>query len=242
MSTGRKLVSDVRGTHRLLSTDAMINDRVIFSEVKNSSWLLIKRETNLRRLWATDTIFTTIPCLNLEEVPVSECLGYVDNCTIARSVHKLPKVAEGNYQYVIQGVYSINALSGKGKKIKEISLNRYINSLKLPVIKNEGYFMIVDDYLYVTNPFVKAVRIAALFVEDIPNSIRYEECSCGGNVVTDDEWCMNPLDRKFPLPEYLEDQVVSLTSQKLLERYFRIKADITKDGMDGQAPNVPELR
>ena len=67
MSTLRKLVSDIRGTHRILSTDSMITDRVIASEIRNASLLLIKRETNLRKLWATDSIFTTIPCLNDED-------------------------------------------------------------------------------------------------------------------------------------------------------------------------------
>ena len=120
MSTGRKLVSDVRGMHKLLSTDALITDRVILSELRNVSSLLIKRETNLRKLWATDTLFTTIPCLEMIEVPISECCNFVDDCTIARTKFKIPQLAEGNYQYVIQGVYSINALSGKGKKLKEI--------------------------------------------------------------------------------------------------------------------------
>ena len=72
MSTLRKLVSDIRGTHRILSTDSMITDRVIASEIRNASLLLIKRETNLRKLWATDSIFTTIPCLEMVEVPISE--------------------------------------------------------------------------------------------------------------------------------------------------------------------------
>ena len=85
MSTLRKLVSDIRGTHRILSTDSMITDRVIASEIRNASLLLIKRETNLRKLWSTDSIFTTIPCLEMVEVPISECYDYVDDCNIARS-------------------------------------------------------------------------------------------------------------------------------------------------------------
>ena len=119
MATLRKLVSDVRSMHKLLSTDNLITDRAIASELKNNALLLIKRETNLRKLWATDTIFTTIPCLEMIEVSISECCDYVDDCTISRSKYKLPRIGEGNYQYLIQGVYSINALGGKGYKFKE---------------------------------------------------------------------------------------------------------------------------
>ena len=131
MSTLRKLVSDVRSTHKLLSTDNLITDRVIASELRNNALLLIKRETNLRKLWATATLFTTIPCLEMIEVPISECCEYSDPCTVARTKFKLPRIAEGNYQYIIQGVYSINAMGGKGKKLKEITINRYLNLLKL---------------------------------------------------------------------------------------------------------------
>jgi len=236
----RELVSNCRSFHKLLSTDNLLTDRAIASELRANSLLLLKRETNLRRLWATDSIFTTIPCLSMEEVSISECCDFTDECTIARSTEKIPRISEGNYQYVIQGVYSINALGGKGKKLKEISVNRYINLLKLPFIKKEEYFWISNDYLYVTNPMVAKVRLVALFEEDIPSSFRYSDCDCGNAPVTDEEWCKNPLDREFYLPGYLEKQVLELTSQKLLNTYFRLKTDLTQNNMDNQAPNVNE--
>lgn len=234
MSTGRKLISDIRGTHKILSTDALITDRVIFSEIRNNVLLLVKRDTNLRKLWATDTIFTSIPCLEMTEVPISECCDYVDPCTIARSKYKLPRISEGNYQYVIQGVYSINIMGGTGKKIKEISINRYINLLKLRIIKKEEYFWISNDYLYITNPLLQAVRLVAFFDEDVPNYIMYPDCGCGSPKVTNEEWCKNPLDKEMSLPGYLEKQVLELTSQKLLSTYFRIKPDITENSIDDQ--------
>ena len=237
MATLRKLVSDVRAMHKLLSTDNLITDRVVASEIKNNTLLLVKRETNLRKLWATDTLFTTIPCLELVEVPISECCDYVDPCTVARTKFKLPRICEGNYQYIIQGVYSINAMSGQGKKLKEITINRYINLLKLPIIKNEQYYWISNGYLYVSNPLLQAVRIAAFFEEDVPNEIMFAECCCSDNINLE-EYCKNPLDKEYGCPGYLEKQVLELTSQKLLSTYFRVKTDQTEDGVDGQAPNT----
>ena len=242
MSTLRKLVSDVRSMHKIISTDSLITDRAIASEVRNNSLLLIKRETNLRKLWATDTLFTTIPCLEMCEVSISECCDYVDPCSIARTKFKLPRISEGNYQYVIQGVYSINAMSGRGSKFKEISVNRYINLIKLPVIKKEDYFWVSNGYLYVTNPMIQAIRLVAFFEEDISNDLMYPACGCGTPNYTTDQLCQNPLDKEFACPGYLEKQVLELTSQKLLQTYFNIKTDITDDGIDGQAPNAPALR
>lgn len=237
MGTGRKLISDVRGMHKILSTDALITDRVIFSELFNNTLLLVKRETNLRKLWATDSLFTTIPCMEMCEVPISECCDYADPCTIARTKEKLPKVAEGNYQYVIQGVYSINALSGRGTKIKESTVNRYLNTQKLPVTKPEAYYWISNDYLYVSNPSIRLIRISAFFEEIVPNDVLYQDCNCAADSFTNEEYCMNPLDKEFPLPGYLYKQVLDLTSQRLLTTYFRIKTDQSADGIDGQAVN-----
>ena len=238
MSTLRKLVSDVRSMHKLLSTDNLITDRVVASEIKNNALLLIKRETNLRKLWATGTLFTTIPCLEMVQVPISECCNYQDPCTVARSKFKLPRIAEGNYQYIIQGVYSINAMGGTGTKLKEITINRYMNLLKLPIIKKESYFWIVNDYLYISDPLLQAIRISALFETDVPNEVMYPETGCGGCGPTDEEWCTNPLDKQYALPGYLEKQALELTSQKLLSTYFKLKTDISEDGLDGQAPNA----
>lgn len=236
----KELISNIRSFHKLLSTDNLLTDRAIYSELKANALLLIKRESNLRKLWQTDTIFYTIPCLEMEEVAITECCDYIDDCTIARTRYKLPRISEGNYQYIIQGVYSINAMGGKGKKIKEISINRYLNILKLPFIKKEDYFWIAGDYLYVTNPFVKKIRLVALFEEDIPNEIMYPECGCNQAIVTDEDWCKNPLDKQFFLPGYLEKQVLELTSQKLLQTYFKIPIDINSQGVDNQAPNAIE--
>lgn len=239
MSTLRDIVSTIRGSHKLLSADSLINDRLIAAEVKASTLLLVKRETNLRRLWATDTLFTTIPCLELQEVSISECCDYQDDCTIARTKVKIPRIAEGIYQYIIQGVYTINALSGKGKKLTPISTNRYINLLSLPVVKKEDYYWITNDYLYVTNPNIKAVRLVALFEDDVPNELLYPECDCN-STVTEEEFCTNPLDRKFALPGYLEKQVMDLVSQKLLSTYHQIPQDKTTNGMEDFAQQKPK--
>ena len=237
MSTLRQLVSNIRSTHRILSTDNMITDRAIASEIRRASLLLIKRETNLRKLWATDTIFTTIPCLEMIEVPITDCGDYVENLMVARSKYKLPKIAEGNYNYVIQGVYSINVLGGTGKKLKEISINRYLNLLKLPSKKNEEYFWINNDYLYISSFSVEMVRMTALFVEDIPNEIMFPDLVCSSNNFSLEDYCKNPLDKDFYLPGYLEKQVMQLTSETLRQTYFQIQQDVTNEGVDGQQVN-----
>jgi hypothetical protein len=167
------------------------------------------------------------------EVPISECCGYVDPCNVARTSFKLPRISEGNYQYLIQGVWSINAMGGQGTRFKEVTINRYMNLLSLPLIKNQPYYWIVNGYLYVSNPLLKAVRIAAFFEEDVPNEIMFSECCCTHGVDLA-EYCMNPLDKEYGCPGYLEKQVLELTSQKLISTYFKIDDDKTSDNKDDQ--------
>ena len=237
MTTLRNLVSTIRGEYKILSTDTLLTDRLIASEIRKCTFLLVKRETNLRKLWNTDTIFSTIPCLQMKEVSITECFDYQDSCTIARSVLKIPRIAEGNYQYVIQGVYPINALGGRSRKLTATTVNRYANSLRLPVRKNESYFFISNDYLYVTDPLIEKVRMVAFFTDDIPNELMYPDCDCGVAVSTE-ELCKNPLDKEFNLPSYLEKQVIDLTIEKLAKTYFAVKQDFSNDGLDNQSPNI----
>lgn len=238
MATLRKMVSDIRGMDKLISTDNLITDRVIASEIRVNTQLLIKREVNLRKLWATDTVFTTIPCLELIEVPISECCGYTDPCQVARTRYKLPRISEGNYQYLIQGVWSINAMGGQGTKIKEVTINRYLNLLQLPIIKSQEYYWIANEYLYISNPMLKAVRIAAFFEEDVPNDLMYPECGCGNVEYNLEDYCKNPLDKEYACPGYLEQQVLAMTTQKLLQTYFRVVDDKTADNKDDQVSKV----
>jgi hypothetical protein len=216
----------------MLSSDNSVNDRTVLAELRSVSSLLIKRDLNLRKLVATDTIYTTIPCLEMTEVPISECCDYVDPCTIAKSKFKLPRIGESNYLYAIKGVFSID---GK-KKLKEITPSRYINILKLRASVPDVYFWIQNGYLYVTNPNVTKIKLVAFFEEDVPNEVMYpSDCDC--ITPPDADKCVNPLDKEFKCPLYLIEGVVQMVSERLLRTYFRLPEDKQSDNADGQAVN-----
>lgn len=229
--TNRDFISNIRSTHRLLSGDGVINDRVIFSEMRLVGPTLIKSELNKRKLTATDTIYTTVPCLELEAVPISECCEYVDSREIARSKHKLPRIGESNYQYAIQGVFSID----QNKKLKEITPSRYINLLKLNNRIKEVYYWIQNNYLYITDPNVCKIKVVAYFEDDVPNSLLFSDCDCTTPNLEDE--CRNPLDKEFKFPGYLEYNLVQMVSAKLLNTYFKLPQDRQADKVDGQAAN-----
>jgi hypothetical protein len=238
MATNRKMVSDIRASHRLLSGDSVLNDRSILSELNNVAKVLIRRELNLRKLVATDSIYTPIPCLELIEVPLSECCDYVDECSIARTKLQLPRIEESNYLNAIQAVFSIN----QKKKLKEITPSRYINILNLPVKRNEVYYWLQNNYLYVTDPSVEMIKLIAWFAEEVPVEILYpigcDSCKC--KTVVNKELCKNPLDNEFKAPGYLHQNIIEMTSKYLLSTYFNLSQDTSDNNQDNQARNTQQ--
>ncbi len=160
MSTLRKLVSDVRGMHKLLSTDSLITDRVIASEIKNNSLLLIKRETNLRKLWATDTLFTTLPCLEMIQVPISECCDYVINTAAETHVGNSIANSDDFVHSNVNGVHNLLELikNHRGENISKPTLLHFSTDEVYGDIEEGEH--IETDLLKPSNPY-SATKAAA---------------------------------------------------------------------------------
>lgn len=227
MSTVRDAISRVRTTNKLLSSDNIISDRAISAELKSKAIMLIRRETNLRRLWSTSTIFNEIPCLEMEQVPLADCCEYKSDKLISRSKFKLPKISEGIYGYLIQWVMNVE----KRVKLDEMSINRYVNYLKINPNGKKPVYWIDNRYLYVSDPDALVVSISGYFEDDIPKYLLFPECKCNAKKPPYDE-CLNPLDLQFKCPGYLEDNCVSMTSKYLIETYFRLEPDRTSNDED----------
>lgn len=223
--TLREYISRVRSTHKLLSGDGTITDRVIAAELKSKAVYLLRQQTNKRKLWNTDTIFTPIPCLELEEVPLASCCEYRGTKTVARSIHPIPRILEGDYQYLIQGIYSIE----KNIELKYVTIRRYLNLLKLPLPESNVYYWLHDGHLYVSQPEVRLVELIAAFEEDVPTELLNPDCDCSPQDKVD---CTNPLDREFKFPGFIGDGVVKMVSETLLQSYFRLPVDHTSDNKD----------
>jgi hypothetical protein len=221
MSTGRKLVSEVRSLNKLINSDNNITDRVIYGVLRKSATLLIKRETNLRRLWNSPNLFTAIRCLEMTPVPLSECCDYKNPCTVSRSKKKIPQISEGIFGLLIQSVFSPGM-----RKFDWAPIDRFVNILGLKLKNTKKYFWIYDDYLYVSDENIEYIDISAYFDDDI-NPIEYSGC-----VKRDDSVCINPLDREFPAPSYLEKQLIDLANETLSKTYFRHIVDPQSNAKD----------
>lgn len=231
MSTLRQAVSRVRSLDKMLNADNTITDRVISNELKSKAIFYIKREVDKRKLWNTSTVFTNIPCVEMIEVPASECCDYVSDQKLARSKYQLPKISDGIYGLLIHGVFSVDIMSGTGTRLKEMTVSRYTNILKLGLPTKDVYYWVYDRYLYISSPRVEVANIWAYFEEDVPDNLLYPTCPCPGEKPNP---CINALDKEFKCPGYLEDVVVKDVLQTLLATYYKVPVDHNSDNKDDQ--------
>lgn len=227
--TNRQFASDIRSLNKILSSDALLNDRSIIREGKSSASLLIKREVDKRKLFQSPNLFTNIECLEMIKVPLGECCEYTSEAYIARSKNKLPTIGEGLFGLLVQQVASIDGML----KFNESTPMRYANilKLKLPVVK--VFFWVYNNYLYVTNEETTTVRLSAYFEDEVPNSILYPDCDCAATENVDR--CLSDLDKEFKCAPYLMEAVKSLTHEKLLKIYFSVPKDVTTNELDEQS-------
>ncbi len=222
MATFSEMISRVRSSFKLVDADNVITNRMVADELRAAAIKLIKQQTDKRRLFSSDNVFTEIPCLAMTPVPLSECCDYRSPCMIAKSVLKLPKIAENIYGPLIQGVYSIDG----SKRFEYADPDRYANLLRL-YPKKEGtlqFFWLRNGYLYITDSLLETVT-PLIFPEE---EFTVGDYSCYGPPDCPD----NPMDMEFKAPGYLHTDIVEIV-RKVIERDYKpSKDDKTVDQND----------
>jgi len=246
----REVVAKVRTEFKLNSADTLrnITDRYIASELQSTTIKYVFQRSNRRMLWNSPSLYQILPCVEMVNVPLSECCNSNINCQITRSKYPLPKIVEGNsYNLLIQGVYSIDYPNYTAKRFLECTVDRYENILKLNLKTKDTYFWIHNQYLYTSSQHLAKCKVIAYFSEDIPESLQYFPGFCGNPLakgccpasdqvfgINDRSVCCptNPLDLPSKIPSVIEDDVVKEVANKILATYKRSVADNTENRLD----------
>ena len=225
MQTLRQTISNVRGTLKLLSSDILISDRLLASELRNAANLIVSQQFDKRKLWQSPNLFTPIPCLEMGKIPLSNCCEYTGDRLIAVSKKMLPQIGEGTFGLAIQLVTGID----QSKKFKETAPSRYANLLKLKLTTKDIYYWIQNNHLYVSNEDTELVNLYAYFIEDVPNDLLYpgEDCKCKD--LSTKDICINPLDKPFKFPGSRVLDIENIVVKKLSEGFLKLKQDTTSD-------------
>lgn len=220
MATLADMISRVRSAFKLVDADNIISNRVVADELRAAALKLIKQQTDKRRLLASDNVFTTIKCLQMEQVPITSCCSYQDPCQVSRSIFKLPRVAENIYGPMAE-LYSIKG----NAKFDYADVDRYVNLLRLyPDRKGLRYWWISEGHLYVSDPLIETVKFRAVFEQEF--TVKDYEC---GNIPSCPD---NPMDLEFKCPGYLESDVVNMARMMVERDYKHSIDDKTVDNND----------
>lgn len=232
MYSNRNVVSEIRSLNKLLSSDALISDRVILNEALSAKNLIVKQQLDKRTLYSSPTVFAFLPCLQMEPVSIGECCEFTSDIQIAKSIETLPKIIEGAYGLAIQMCSGIDGLI----KFKQISPSRFANLVQLNLQVNNIYFWIQNNHLYISNPNTKAVNFSAAFAEVIPNNLLYpgEDCDCKTPPQIEN-LCANYLDQPFYAPANRVFDIKQIVYKSLMEVYFKLSIQKTSGFTDEQS-------
>lgn len=229
MQTLRQIISDIRGENKMLSSDILISDRLIASEIRNISNTIVTQQMDKRKLWQSPNVFTPILCLEMKKVPLTECCDYIGDIQVAISIKSIPQIGEGTWGLAIQGVFGMDM----SRKFKECTPARYANLLKLKLNTNDIYYWVQNSHLYISNPDTALCNLFAYFSEDVPNNLLFpgEDCKCSiPPDITD--LCVNPLDKPFRFPANRIADVKNIVNDRLNKTFIREKEDKTSDNKE----------
>lgn len=221
--TNRDVISELRKTNAVMEFDSMISDRYLLTVARKYALLLLQRETNKRKLWNTENSFYVIPCLDMIQVPLADCISYKSDKMISRSKLPLPHIEQGYYGYLVQGVYDIEG----SREIYPTTTRQYINILQRKFKPKNLHWWIADNHLYIDTEDIEKVKFVGYFSDRDVDLTPYNSCS---PVPCDScPTCREPLEEEFKCPGYLLSQVIQMANQELANTLKRYPIDETND-------------
>ena len=213
MKSIRELISSTRKLIKENLADARPTNKFIFSLItKHSNWL-IRRESNNLRLIKFQSIYQTLKCVEIIEAPaIDPCCGIKTLCTVWRSKYKLPPLYEDTDGAIIKSISSIdNSLEFILTTPESLS-----RKLRNPWTKlsPQNYAYYNDGYIYFTNRILLA-KVTGFFTGNIST------LNCG-----EEAECIRFLDTPFPIPQYLEAEMIANVLKELVSIYKQIPEDI----------------
>tara|TARA_Y100001954_G_C15531800_1_gene464510 strand:- start:24 stop:695 length:672 start_codon:yes stop_codon:yes gene_type:complete len=178
MTTIGDVVSRIRGQVKAEVQDAFVTDRYIYSLILKFAQLLMRRQDHANKLMKFNSVWQTLPYLELIEVDKVEahCTGIRSGCIIKRTKDKLPTFMEGYWGPLIRTVSSIDG----SIELQATQPGTYTSMTKTTSFKynTTKYFWYLNGYLYMPNIDWDAVLLEGVFEADISKWTCDKEDDC----------------------------------------------------------------
>lgn len=217
MATIGDTIARVRNVLKSVKEDAFMTDRFIYSLVMKYARTLMERDSKLTNLFKNSTLFKQIPCIELIDVDRVEacCIGVETGCTFKRSKNPLPKITALRYGLMIRAVTTIDY----SEQLYKTEPSVYANMTKTSGFKynKNKYFWVIDNYLYIPEVEWEAVRLQAMFEDNLDPYLCH----------LDSDICRAEQDRDISIPEHLFTEIENFVRQEILTA-----GQIPSDGAD----------
>lgn len=202
-TTVGEAISRVRNTLKAVKEDPFLTDRTIYFSIIKYGQSLMKREDNQLRLMKISNIFRTMPYVDLIEVDKVDaaCVGVYSGCYFKRTKERLPDLLTGIQGPIFRTVSSIDGTI----ELFRTDPGTWVSMTKTTTFKynNRQYFWYLDGYLYFPNLIWDAVKIEAIFENDV------ETC--------DSDKCLIKQDQSLNIPDYLFSEIEQYVIQELTQ-------------------------
>jgi hypothetical protein len=217
MTTIGEAISRVRNTLKAVKEDSFLTDRQIYFSLTKYGKTLIKREDNQFRLMKMSQLFKVLPYVELIDVDKVEagCVGVYSGCYFKRSKEKMPSILDGMFGPLFRTVSSIDGTL----ELFRTDPGTWASITKSTTFKynKRPYFWYLNGYIYVPNVEWDAIRVEAMFENDVP--------------ICDEEMCTPMQDQPLNIPEYLFSEVEQFVLQELTMT-IQVPGDLTDDGQN----------
>ena len=199
-------ISRVRNVLKAVKEDPFMTDRFIYTMVMKFAKTLIKRESKMENIYKHESLFKELPCVELIDVDKVDacCMSIKTSCTFKRTKEKLPELLNVDSGPIIRSVSTLDY----SRRAKETQANLYTNMTKTSGFKynKQNYFWFLDGHIYIPNVMWEAIRLQAIFDEDISTDL----CN------VDPKDCVNEQDRVLNIPEHLFSEIEQMVLKEIL--------------------------
>lgn len=203
METIGQATSRIRNIIKAVKSDAFVTDRFLYSLILKYGRAFIHKQENLSQLTKFNSLFTTLPCLELIEVNKVEacCGGIVSDCLIKRTKDKIPDVTEALFGPVFRTVSSIDG----SIELFQTSPGTYTSMTKSTSFKynTRKYYWFLNGYLYFPDLEWDSVMVVGVFEGDVTG------------VICDTKECVQRQDQVISIPNFMFADIDQLVLKDL---------------------------
>ena len=203
MRTVGEVVSTLKNLIKAVKQDSFLTDRFVYNLFLKNAKFLIRRVDSQNKMMKFNPVYQALNFVELEEIDKIEAksTGIKCDCTIMRTKCKLPNLMEGYWGGLIRSVTSIDG----SEEFQPTYATTFLNIANQKNFKynNTKYYWFLDGHLYFPNIDWEAVRVEALFEDDVTDW----ECNCIN--------CIQKQDQPLYIPEYLHSDIEKMVMNDL---------------------------